>query len=556
MRRDYQRDANGRYFSQPRDPVTGKRRLVTADSVPQLEAKLARIRDARQDLRLGVSLAEVERRIMPVVAVRMTVEECFARYVAGLQRSKAKGESIWKNRLAPTFGKRAVWELTADVMRAWEGEQRRHGHALATVKLAYDMLAAAINLQIPAMIPGLPWGKWRPERERRDERYVPKRPALATLTALRALVRGAAESDKMHWQRGRYSVNARCVVFMALTGLRQGEAVGLAWDRLQIDGGEPVMVVEYQGAQGWPSRHADRPRDVPKDGVRRIHLHPTCVELLIRQREDLRSRGWYRQDGPVWPKSGGGWRRNGKVLKPSNIQEWAKSAGLARWDEWCAHSLRHSNIMLELLASGGDLVSVMQRSGHSDVQVMRAYMHSMGEHLPHSRIGLGSEESRAMLPSIPASGTEITEGAIVVAASGSAWGDMVQTTHATTLELEAAALSELGNVATSEVVDMRTEARREQRDRSYDPLDVIYSRWQAAGKQGKQPREITDRARRAYMKGYNEALRACRPLPERRAEGNQARGRFLGAWVAACRRLERVAPLEPLEPTHESAAAE
>lgn len=537
-KKTYQRDAEGRYFSQPRNPISGKREKVTADTVLDLERKLGRIRDVRQDMRLGSTIQEAEHRLSPVMGCRMLVDECFSRYRAGLKRSAEKGDSVWERRLAPWFAGKNLWELTADVMRAWEAEQRRAGLAMATVRLAYDMLAAAVNLQIPAIIPGHPWGKWRPEREHRDERYVPKRPALGTLEAFQALVSHATESDKVHWSHGRYSVNARVTVFLGLCGLRQGEAAGLGWDHVEIDGhGEPILWVQYQAARGWRNRHEDRPRDEPKDGSRRIHMHPVVVELLQKQREDLQARGWYRQDGPVFPGPRGKWLISGRVIKPKNLKKWARAAGFPRWEQWCAHSLRHSNIMLELLASGGDFVAVMKRSGHSDVQVMRAYMHSMGGEMPASRIGIGGEAVNRLLPAVPTTGEAVIEA------------PQVETPKIEPKALVMVdALRRLDEDARESVRDDRKKIKQEKRDRSYDSLEDVYRRWDLAGRPGKQPQEITMRARRAYMKGYNEALREGKTKEECQAEGAMARGRMLGAWVTACRRLGKVVSTPPPPP--------
>lgn len=535
----YQRNSNGEYFSQPRNPITGRRELVTAPTISELERRLERIRDVRRDMRLGGTIQEAEHRLAPVVGTRMLVDECFRRYVDGLKRSKEKGESIWERRIEPYFGGKNLWELTADVMRSWEADQRRNGLAMATVRLAYDMLAASVNLQIPSIIPGLPWGKWRPERECRDERYVPKRPAVGTLEALKALVSHAAETDAMHWRHGRYAVNARVTVFLALCGLRQGEAGGLGWDHVQIDGiGEPVLWVQWQAARGWTTRHNDRPRDEPKDGPRRIIMHPVVVDLLRKQREDLRARGWYREDGPVWPGPKGKWLTTGRVVSPARLKKWARLAGLPRWDEWCAHSLRHSNIMLEILASGGDLISVMKRSGHSDVQVMRAYMHSMGGLLPPSKIGYALDGST--MPALETMGHEVEEP---LPAPKLPAKSLVLVDE----------LRDIDERARESVRDDRTRCRREKRDRSYDSLEDIYKRWTASGKPGKQPAEITARARRAYMKGYNDALRKNRAPEECRAEGNMARGRMLGAWVTAQRRFAKFATLGPLGPSEANA---
>jgi hypothetical protein len=338
------------------------------------------------------------------------------------------------------------------------------------------------------------------------------------------LVKQAADDDAENWKRARYSVFTRLLIFMGLCGLRQAEAAGLGWDHVSID--EPVdeglrvnppndlLVVEWQAARGWQSRHADRPRDIPKDGARRLRLHPVVRKLLRDQRVELVRRGWYRGDGPVWPGLAGRWLETGRVLSPERIKKWARLAGLPNWEKWCGHSLRHTAIMLEIVACNGDLISVMQRSGHSDLRIVRGYMHSMGGQLPPSRIELSAGDAEAMMPAL--------DGDSV---------DGMRLLEAPPLDLPDE------SILRAEAEQHRTETKRAKHAATYDTLEAVYRRWVAAGKPGDRPIEITERARRHYMKGYNQAKREGRSKAKCAAEGKLERGQFLGAWGRACARL-------------------
>jgi integrase len=463
----------------------------------------------------------------------MKVDECWERYAAGLNRSKDKGASVWLKRLAPWFAGKNILELTGDVMRAWEAENRRAGYAMATVRLAYDMLAAAINLQIPMIVPALPWGKWRPERESKDERYVPKRPALYSLETLKMLLAEASKDDVRHWRRGRYSVRSRVALFLALSGFRQGEAAGLGWDHVEIDSDvddENLVFVQYQAARGWRARHTDRPRDEPKDGPRRLSLHPTLVGLLRLHREELKVRGWYRLDGPVWPGPAGRWLETGRVIQPRALKKWAKAANFPQWEKWCAHSLRHTMVCLELRGSGGDVIGTMKRSGHGSVEVIRGYMHSMGGHMPKSSIGMENASTTRLLPSLDSGGIELQPAP--------------QLPQDKTAELH-----ELEKQAFQTVELEREEEKRSKSARSYDSMEEIYRRWEEAGKPGAKPEEIIARARRAYVAGYNEARRSGASLEDCRRSGKMARGQCLGGWGAAVVRFERMARLPAVTAT-------
>ena len=327
MSKNFQRTADGkRYMSQPRHPVTGKRVTITADTVGELQAAMSRFRNVRTNMKMGQTVAEAENSLAPALGVRMTVDEAWSSYESGLDRSREKAESIWERRIKPWFSGKSLWEMRADIMRQWEAEQRRAGFARATVSLAYDMLAAAVNLQVPTVIPCLPWGKWRPERESKDELYTPKRPAAGDMATFKTLVLQASADDEAAWRRGRYSVQARLTIFLGLCMLRQGEATGLSWDHVDVDSpidiehpenNRHVLFVEFQAAKGWKKRHTERPRDQPKDGARRLLMHVAIVAMLREQREELIRRGWYRQDGPVWPGPAGAGSKRGACSRRS-----------------------------------------------------------------------------------------------------------------------------------------------------------------------------------------------------------------------------------------------
>lgn len=525
MSKKYQRTSTGMLRSQPRHPVTGKRVTITAETQAEMEQKLTRFRVTRSDMTMGLTQNEAEARLAPALGVRMTVDEAWEKYERGLSRSIEKGRWAWRKRLAPWFSGKNIIQLTGDLLRAWEADHIRAGFAMATIGLAYDMLAAAINLQVPAVVPCLPWGKWRPARESKDELYTPKRPALWDMASFEALAAAAARDDEEAWRKGRYSVYCLTTMLLVLTGLRQGEAAGLGWDHVSIDDpSNDVLFVEFQAGPNWFKRWGDRPLDPPKDGARRQRLHPVVKKLLLNQRAQLQVRGWYRADGPVLPAPGGKWLRGGEVVKPSRVKRWAAAAGLRDPEKWCAHSMRHSFVMLELEANQGDLISVMERSGHSDLRIIRGYMHAKGLGMAAAKVDLQLARGEAMMPALDGS---------------SAFGPPLLEAPALD-ESQATALLETNISAFTRATEARQEAAVRKRDESYDSFDDVYARWVAAGRPSKQPKEVTARARRAYLKGYNRGVRKREPAERCAALGKQERGRFIGAWRLFLQRMAKV----------------
>lgn len=524
----FQRLPDGTYQTQPRDPVTGKRRTLRASTREELARQVARIHEARADLRLGVELEEVERRLAPT-RPRLTVAECWERYERGLVASREVAHSTWERRLAPWFGERAPSELIAVAMKEWEAAQVRLGYARKTVLLAYQLLAACLRLFVPAVLPGLPWGSWRPARPSKEERWTPGRPAVTSIDQVRELVREATVDDQRRWARGEYSDLGRRVLFLALTGLRNGEAAGLAWDCLEIDCAPYMLWVRYQCRRSWRSGRREskgRPKDPPKDGERRLMLHDSAVLFLRQQRDALRERGWWQPDGPVWPGRAGAWSETGIMLKPARLRAWAKRLGLPRADEWCTHSLRHTFATIEAISYGGDLRSVMERTGHSDVRILQGYMHAAGDLLAPSRIP--AIAMPGLVPTVPVSPVP-GESVDVPRLGGelAPLGDLAQA-------------SAVAQWSAAEARKVRArEKRRADRRAAARPFDQVAREWDAQGQPGARPREVDLAARHAYMRAYVRARAAGAGAEECRAKGRSAKTATLGAWGAAWARYQR-----------------
>ena len=350
-----------RIRSQPRDPVTGKRLSVYADTPQERDARLQRIGEIRRDVSFGLDPAEATRATRPAVGKVLTVDEVWKRYVAGKKpRARRRAEASWKNYMAPYLAGRHAWELTEDVLAAWIldlGKTRgRTGHGLspASIWLCYDYLAAAFNRLVPRELSGLPWGGWRPELPRGEDARLSRREYATSLEQLRDVLLAARARDQAIWNRGGFS-DLTCRVLVALlTGMRQAELCGLAWDMVQLDEGTAMLYVWAQAPRGWRNDWPghDRPPQIPKGRRRRKQvMHPNVVAALRAQRDQLRARGWYRPEGPVFPGREGAWRTSGICVDPGRMRELAAEAGLPNPHLWVTHTTRHTFASLEIHAS-------------------------------------------------------------------------------------------------------------------------------------------------------------------------------------------------------------
>lgn len=527
-RADYQRTRSGKYRKQFIDPVTGRRRSLTADTPAQLQALFAQVNDARVRYRYGdLGPREATQRLRGAIVGRLTVEDIWNAYSqAAPPRSRRVRDATWRHRFAPAFGSRAATELGEGVMREWLVSQEQKGLAPKTIRNAYDLLACAFRLAVrDHKLTELPWGTWRPPplpRGYNDD----KREAARSVEEFAALVAAARAEDEAHWRAGRYSAHAYAVLVMGLCGLRQGEAAGLAWECLDLDASPPLMRIWYQALDGWPSlpsppgedaaRAAVRPLHVPKNGRRRLVLHEAVVHALRAQRAQLDRLGWLRDDGPVFPGKAGQWRTHAEVIDPSKLRQWVEAAGLPNVRRWTTHSLRHSFATLEVIASEGDLRRAQGRTGHSSVRQLEAYLHASGRGLPGSALG-----------AVP--GVESAPPAEVVPIAELAGKRLVEL--ATDAESARAQ-------ADAERREKRSERRREEKKRTPPDFDA-HARSVLAGDVEGTPTEIAEYARRAYQRAYMRSVRDGGTPEQARRKGQQSERATLAAFAAALKRAER-----------------
>lgn len=511
-RREYQRTADGRYRAQPRDPLTGRRLSITADTLPELHARLQKLREVRRDLRhQQIDPREARRILRPVEGKLLTVCEVWERYFKGVpESSKAIARSSWKHKLLPYFGKAMAWELDKTRMREWQAALEKKSAASNTIENAFYYLHGAMRLAVhDRQLDAMPWGDYRPP----SGKVKRERGAAGNVTELGNLIACAFGLDERDWKARQYADRHVVIGVAGLAGLRQAEVCALGWDHVYIDGPDARLHIEWQGKRRWWERFSDRPRD-PTKGRRAewIAINQDAVTLLRAQRERLKERGWYRIDGPVFPGKTGGWRRGAVAMKPPAVRELARAAGITNWDTWVFHSMRHSFSTLETNASG-DIRATMQRTRHTSVKQLMGYVHPLTRGLPAPAM------PPLALPPIDTTGeptTELTPFANLL---------NVTAERAAAIETE------------------RAEERRRERAESELPFDEVAAKYVALGWSlkrliGDPPREVAAALKRAYMRGYAKERRAKKgDAVAWRAAGFRARRATAGAWAKVARRV-------------------
>ena len=148
------------------------------------------------------------------------------------------------------------------------------------------------------------------------------------------------------------------------TGLREGEVLGLSWDRVDFDRGTLLIDRQLQRAKDETGKRRYSLVSLKNDKWRRITPADFVMELLRRQRS--RQAEWRLRAGPAWEDSGLVFTNKlGEHLSPytvyHNFKRLAASIGLP---EARVHDLRHS-YAVAAIKSGDDIKTVQGNLGHA-----------------------------------------------------------------------------------------------------------------------------------------------------------------------------------------------
>ncbi len=266
-----------------------------------------------------------------------------------------------RNRIVPNLGRRRLDKLQPEHLEAFYRRMAEEGLAPASVLQMHRILSRALKVavqrgRIPRNVATLVDA---PSVHREEIKPLALAQARAVLTAA----------------QGRRNA-ARWTVALGL-GLRQGEALGLAWDSVDLDNGTLTVRQALQRQAG-----AGLVLIPPKSraGRRTIALPPQLVEALRAQRAaQLAERlaagtAWHNRHDLVFVTE------FGAPLDPAaDHREWQallKAAGVPRAR---LHDARHTAATL-LLSQGVSARVVMEILGHSQITLtLGTYSHVMPE---------------------------------------------------------------------------------------------------------------------------------------------------------------------------------
>lgn len=332
-----------RWQARWRDPLTGQQRSRAADS-----------KAAGQTILATVHVEAMSGTYVTAEAGSLTVaayaEQWLARQVHYRPATARKVEQRIRLHVVPTIGALRLRDVTAVHVQDWVAKLTRVPLAPSTVHVAHahlaTMFADAVRERRVTSNPA--------QGVRLPRKAAPQVTPL-TPAQLAALVAAMAP-------------NLRAAVLLgAGTGMRQGELMGLTWDRVS---GDTVLVDRQLSNTGgssltpvWSAPKTDR-------GRRRVRLAPVTMEALEAHRQAYA------------PGPGGlvfSARRGQVVTHREASRDWRRAVELAGLSDqvrdrsgW--HDLRHFHASL-LLAEGRSVRYVADRLGHDPAVLLQVYAH-------------------------------------------------------------------------------------------------------------------------------------------------------------------------------------
>ena len=388
---------------------SGGRRRITRARATEAEAKRV-LRALRRQV-----LAEQK---ATTVNPRTTLKGWIDTWAPGYKRTARP--RTYSNDLAllgkwviPTIGHRRLTDLTVTDLRKMEAAMRQAGRSTTSIRyvrlILHRVLKAAIveGHRIPDSVMLAP----KPKAAASKRQAIPAADAATLLKAAteKDTWTPLPDSTSLPTQRARRLAaeqDASRWVAALLQGMRQGECLGLTWDRIDLDAGtltvdrqlvEMTAAEDVTGTDGITYEHLTGGYYLgptkTKAGARVLPLVPWMAAALTAWRDQCPVSPY----GLVWPRPDGGpWSKKDDRLAWRALQD---VAGVHKEDGgyYLVHEARHSTATL-LMAAGVPATVVIAIMGHTAITTSMGYQHA---DLDQARQALEAVAPRLGLTSTP-----------------------------------------------------------------------------------------------------------------------------------------------------------
>lgn len=200
-----------------------------------------------------------------------------------------------------------------------------------------------------------PWSVCVDRLKHTGKTTTPKQKKPFTVLELQAII-AAFKTDKY------YSHYASFVIFMANTGCRPGEAVGLKWEHIEADYSSAVVCESIS--------RGHRNRKGTKTSKSRTIQLPLSLQSMLSERFDCSKP---KPGDLVFPAPKGGSINDNNFSK----RAWEKILSSCEVEYRSPYNIRHTAIS-HALADGINPVDLAKQTGHSVRVLLERYAHAIG----------------------------------------------------------------------------------------------------------------------------------------------------------------------------------
>ncbi len=256
---------------------------------------------------------------------------------------------IVRDYIKPNLGKYKLRELSTRRIQSFYNQLVEQGVGLRTIEKTHSVIHASLN---SALKYGLVISN--PDTFTDPPKPIKKEMRFLNIEEVKKLLQVATEGNDRN-----YSLYYLAIV----TGMRQGELLGLQWKNVDLDKG---IIKVIQNLKRLPKGNLVFGKPKTKTSIRSITIGQETIEVLRTHKEMIERERYNESINDLWKEMDMVFPSTiGTPIDPTNLlmkfRQLLKKAGLSRIR---FHDLRHTSASL-MLNNGVDVLVASRRLGHS-----------------------------------------------------------------------------------------------------------------------------------------------------------------------------------------------